>query len=74
MNNYLIIAISSIAVLSALSITAIIAYRRVIKDTKTYARTKPHNGDILLDDICPKYLKLTNVDKGTDDVNEQSNA
>ncbi len=44
----------------ALWVAIFFGYKQIIKNKKTYARKKAQNGDVHLDEICPKYLKLTN--------------
>jgi len=42
-------------------ISILLAYNNTIKNKKTYSRNKAYNGDIHLDDVCDRYLILTNI-------------
>ena len=52
-----IIIIIAICVIASLSFYA--AYRVVIHNKTICAQEREQNGDVYLDDICEKYLRLT---------------
>lgn len=62
MNTDLIIAVSVVGVfLIVFGTTMYVLYRRMIKNKKSYSRNKVINGDVFLDDVCGKYLTLSNL-------------
>lgn len=62
MNINLIVAIiAAVAFIIVFLVTIIYQYVSIVKNKKTYSRQKSLNGDIYLDDVCEKYLSLTNL-------------
>ena len=59
--NLIVAIIAGIAFVVALLVTIICVYISIVKNKKTYSRQKSLNGDIYLDDVCEKYLSLSNI-------------
>lgn len=66
----MIIGCSLLAVIFFAS--AIIAYYQIVKSNRTYTTKKGQNGDVHLDEICSKYLKLTNQYKSSKDRGDEN--
>ena len=56
----IIIAVAALVIAVLLSLFA--AYRVVIHNKTICVQDRDQNGDVHLDDICKKYLRLTNID------------
>lgn len=56
------IIIAIIALVFTVFLSLYAAYRVVIHNKTICAQERDQNGDVHLDDICKKYLRLTNID------------
>ncbi len=59
--NLIVVTIVALTFAGALLATIAFAYHNIVKSKKNYSRQKPSNGDIFLDDVCEKYLVLSNL-------------
>lgn len=59
--NYIIYLIAAMAFILLAILTALYAHKVVFGANDSVARSKGKNGDVSIDEICDKFLKLTNL-------------